>query len=50
VDSETKDPGSNPTRAEVFRENMALLFCLIDLLCIVCMLKRNIKARAQNRF
>jgi hypothetical protein len=30
-----------PPGYRVFRENKAMLFCLIDLICIVCVLKKR---------
>jgi hypothetical protein len=35
---------------KVFRENIAVLLCTIDLICIVCVLKMRKKASAQLSF
>jgi hypothetical protein len=38
--SGTEDTGSNPARVSVFRENIAMLLCIIDLKCVVWVLKK----------
>jgi hypothetical protein len=39
-----------PPEDKVFRENIAILLCLIDLICIVYALKKEIKALEQKVF
>jgi DNA-binding transcriptional regulator/RsmH inhibitor MraZ len=37
-----------PGKKKVFRENIAMLLGIVDLICIVCVLKKEIQAMAQN--
>jgi hypothetical protein len=39
--SVTEDPGSNPEGYQVFRENIAMLLCAIDFICIACVEKEK---------
>jgi hypothetical protein len=44
--SGTEHPGSNPARVKSFDvENIAMLLCVIDLVCIVCVFKWEMEAQ-----
>jgi hypothetical protein len=46
--SGTREPGLNPARAEGFMKNIAILLCIIDLICNVCVLKNRNQATGPN--